>query len=377
MDKHKKLAEDFVRRLAPQLPSVIVGYDDGLHSRSPLDDQYFLAERFARLVQADMEWFEKIISHQPTVGAFYEILLRNTLKELAPIGCEIGTGFVLDPHRRVHSKQLDIIAYDHTKSSPVFRNGELVVVRPSSTMSITEVKKTLRLRDIEQTIDATFFSNLGSRRSAHRSLEGVQNLNIFGFSSKLEPRKLARTLRDYLEKKIHYTRVIAGPEKRKGSIVIENVVLPNIFIRTNRLYILSGLVPTKDIGHFKVGVTVFESFEENGCMGAFLLNALPMFQREQRAFIGSQLLIVKETIETEASLCLCTTTPMEDIDQTFKNDGVAIRDFRVKGKQPFAVLIPKGLRWKELKGFEEFIARVGEHAFQTETPSMRRSKKNR
>lgn len=236
-DKHKRLAEDFMRRLAPQPAAVVIAHDDGIQSYHPIDDRYFLAERFAKIVHADTEWFERVISHQPTVGAFYEILLRNALKELAPVGCEIGTGFVLDPHRPVHSKQLDIIAYDRSKSSPIFKNGELVVVRPSSTLSVTEVKKTLRFHDIEQTIDATFFANLGSRPLRSELFEGVQSVNIFGFSSELNPHRIAENIRDYLEKKIHYTRVLAGPQKRRGSITIEKIVLPNVFIRKNRSYI--------------------------------------------------------------------------------------------------------------------------------------------
>ena len=275
---------------------------------------------------------------------------------------------MLDPHRPLHSKQLDIIAYDRTSASPVFKNGDLVVVRPSSTLSVTEVKKTLRFHDIEQTIDSTFYSNLGSKSSAG-NFEGVQSVNIFGFASKLKPEETAKKFRDYLDKKIQYTHVFAKPIKQTVSITIEKVVLPNVFIRNDRCFIMSHLVPTKDLTNFKVTVDVNESQEKNGCMGAFLLAALPMLVQEQTTFIGSELLVVKKSFETEAFLVLRTKTSMHEIDDAFPNDRAAIRQFRVKGKQPFAVMIPKGLHWKTMNSFAEFVQRVGEQAFETGTGS--------
>src|SRR5438874_2501533 len=77
-----------------------------------IEDRFLLAERFTRKAKAEMEWFESLIHHQPTVGTHYEIILRNSLEEVAPHGCAIATGFVVPEFSDVQNKQLDILVYD-------------------------------------------------------------------------------------------------------------------------------------------------------------------------------------------------------------------------------------------------------------------------
>jgi hypothetical protein len=367
MDKHEKLRKDLLKRYAPGLSSVVVKRDDGLHVSFPTDDRLFIAERFARILEADMHWFEHIISHQPTVGAFYEMILRNTLKELAPSGVEIATGFVLDPYRRNHSKQLDIIAYDSRNSSPVFKNGDLVIVRPASVVSVTEVKKTLRMSDIEETIDGTFFSNLGTHRSQEGAFDEVQNLNIFGFSSNLKINSLAEKIRDYLDRKIKYTRVQHKTTKQIGSVMLRQIVLPKIFVRNDRFYIGTHLVPVEgDEFSYKIEVTVYKSVESSGCTGAFFLKALPMFGREQTAFIGSNLELIERSVQTEGSINLFSVVSMDEIHGNFKRDHAEILNFRVEGSSPHSVSVPKGLSWRSLSSFEKFVSKVGARNFHTD-----------
>jgi Domain of unknown function (DUF6602) len=368
MDKHDHLKEQMLSRFAPGPATITVQRLDGIRTKEPVGNRLFLAERFSRILQADMDWFEQVISHQPTVGAFYEIMLRNTLKELAPAGCEIATGFVLDPYRPIHSKQLDIVAYDHTQSSPVFRSGDLVVVRPSPVISVTEVKKTLRMRDIEQAIDGTFFSNLGTRlHSLGGAFEGVQSLNIFGFSSKLKPQEIADNIRDYLDSKIRYTRIQHRKTKRRGVLYLKEIVLPNIFVRNDRFYITSFLRPTKEGSYsYKIEIDVHESPEVNGCIGAYLSNALPIPQHDQNAFISHNFEVVKKSLQTIEHLQLHTTISMADVDAFFSRDSRKIRKFHVKGRAPVAVSIPKDLSWKNLATSDDFVQTIGKENFETE-----------
>src|SRR5258708_2456975 len=121
-DKHARLRAAMFKQMAPAGTEVLVKLDSGLLTSYAIEADFFLAERFARLIDADTNWFEAIVSHQPTVGAFYEILLRNSLAQLAPLGCEVGTGFVLDPHKKVHGKQIDILTWNSTSSSPIFKS---------------------------------------------------------------------------------------------------------------------------------------------------------------------------------------------------------------------------------------------------------------
>jgi len=301
-------------------------------------------------------------------------MLRNALAELCPAGYEIGTGFVLDPERTVHSKQLDIIVYDQSHSAPIFKNGELVIARPSSVISATEVKKTLTFRDIEQTIDGTFFANLGTRREwSGPTYTGIQKINIFGFASKRKILNLAAAVCDYLDRKIRYTYVRAGDKKRTGKVMVENICLPDIFLMNDRHYILSSLIP-QDESTFKIGVTVYESHEVNGSVGAYMLNVLPRTpdnpvlkgsRHEDLSFIGSPINRIIEEISTKNVLDLTTWTSMDEIADHFAKDKAAIRAFNVNRKKPYAAHVPKGFDWRTLSSFREFVRRVSKWNFIT------------
>ena len=141
--------------------------------------------------------------------------------------------------------------------------------------------------------------------------------------------------------------------------MLQQIVLPNIFVRNDNFYINCNLVPTKDIGSYKIEISVQESFEKGGCIGAFLLSSLPMLHGEQMSFIGHQMQVITEQLETSNVLVLSTTIPMDDVNETFIENSEAIRKFRVKGQPPHAVTVPKGLHWKRLKSFDEFVEKVG------------------
>jgi hypothetical protein len=354
-DRPSKIAEQF-DKYAVRPDELIFQMDDGLKTSINADVEYFLAERFARRVQAETEWFEEVISHDPTVGAFYEILLRNALKELAPIACEIGTGFVLDPHRAVHSKQLDILTYNCASSAPVFKSGDLVVVRPSSVMSVAEIKKTLDYGGLRETMDGTFFSNLGTHTRG--SYEGIQNVNIFGFDSKIDLRRYATTLKKYLDNALTYTKLSYKPS-HVGPVVLENLVLPNIFIRKNHFYIRCRLHVEEDPGEFRIQIDVHKSQEENGCIGAFMLSMLPI----EKSFISPQLEMVEDSIWTSNKINLSTVISMNDLARHFTQDYKEIVQFRVDGNQPYQVIVPKSLSWRKWSRFGEFVAAVGLRSF--------------
>lgn len=48
------------------------------------EHELFLGERLSRRVRAEQNWFEKLVRHAPTVGTFYESLLRDILREVLP-----------------------------------------------------------------------------------------------------------------------------------------------------------------------------------------------------------------------------------------------------------------------------------------------------
>ena len=96
---------------------------DGLLHLYHHEDNLFLSDRFSRRLQAEQGWFEKLTSHAPTVGTFYEDALRAVVAEVLPTNLTAGTGFVFDPQTRNCSKQIDILIYDCTHVAPLFEGA--------------------------------------------------------------------------------------------------------------------------------------------------------------------------------------------------------------------------------------------------------------
>lgn len=101
---------------------------------------------------------DKIIGrdHWLSVGNYKESLIRNFLRNTLPKRYEISTGFILSKDfngNLIKSKQIDIIIWDSTNYSPIFRDGEFVIIPPEACKIVIEVKGKLKLSDISYTID--------------------------------------------------------------------------------------------------------------------------------------------------------------------------------------------------------------------------------
>jgi hypothetical protein len=104
--------------------------------------------------------------HHPSSGRYRERILIEVIAKFLPKKYSIGTGFVLFPALYISnevkeilnifthevSTELDIIIYDSTNYSPIYQDGDFVIVKPESVRSIIEVKSTLRLNEIEKSV---------------------------------------------------------------------------------------------------------------------------------------------------------------------------------------------------------------------------------
>lgn len=81
---------------------------------------------------------ELLIQHNPVKGNYREELLRGILKKYLPKKYEVATGFVEGCKR-----QCDILIYDSQNFSPLFREGDLVVIPEKALRAVIEVKSTL------------------------------------------------------------------------------------------------------------------------------------------------------------------------------------------------------------------------------------------
>jgi len=79
-----------------------------------------------------------IIKHHQTTGNYREQLLISVLKKYVPKKYHVATGFIDG-----RTKQIDIIIYDQQNYIPLFRENDLVVVKPDSVRAVIEVKTTL------------------------------------------------------------------------------------------------------------------------------------------------------------------------------------------------------------------------------------------
>ncbi|WP_248463912.1 DUF6602 domain-containing protein [Pectobacterium versatile] len=95
------------------------------------------------------ERVRNIISHGPTVGGYRENILQSTLKKHLPERYHIATGFIFGVH-----KQIDILIYDRIDYSPIFREGDLVIVPPESVRAVIEVKTRLTSKELISSLDA-------------------------------------------------------------------------------------------------------------------------------------------------------------------------------------------------------------------------------
>jgi hypothetical protein len=122
---------------------------------------------------------QQIVSHTGTRGSLAENLLRELIREFLPQRWAVGTGFIMDSTTdtagkitRRRSNQVDILIYDQHEHSPVFKDGDLVVLSPGTAKVAIEVKSSLETND---TPDA--YDNICSIKAVDAGLQGF----IFGY----------------------------------------------------------------------------------------------------------------------------------------------------------------------------------------------------
>jgi hypothetical protein len=120
--------------------------------------QKFLST-FGEELRSKVKRLDDIIGrdHWLSVGNYKESLVRNFLRSTLPKRYEISTGFILSKNyenQLIKSKQIDILIWDSTDYSAIFRDGEFVIIPPEACRVVIEVKGNLRSSDIEKTIDS-------------------------------------------------------------------------------------------------------------------------------------------------------------------------------------------------------------------------------
>jgi len=118
-------------------------------------------------------------AHFPSIGQYKERLLSKVISEYIPKKFDVGTGFILFPHKPIKdevknpdfdylnmayhsiSKQCDIIIYDSSEYPVIFKDEDFIVVRPESVLAVIEVKGSINSREVNSILEN--FSDLGRK----------------------------------------------------------------------------------------------------------------------------------------------------------------------------------------------------------------------
>ena len=215
---------------------------EGLLQPFYYDNDLFLGERISKRLKAEQGWFEKMVSHAPSVGTFYENALRALVAENLPSRYKVGTGFIFNPDQKSYSKQLDILVYDDQEAAPFFKRGDFVVIAPSMAIAQSEVKKTLRAIDLRKLIAATLFANYGNHPSEPPC---CSRLCLFAYSSKLKTAKILEILKSSLLNMIQNLRR-TSPDGRMFMAALTSIVLPRIYFFDRDRYFETKLEQSGD-----------------------------------------------------------------------------------------------------------------------------------
>jgi hypothetical protein len=157
---------------------------DATHERLFAD--YLLT--YSNELKAKMKRLNDLIGakHWLSVGHYKESLIRSVLAPKLPRKFEVGTGFVADPRKgeRVLSRQIDLLIWNSADFSPLFRDGEFVIVPPEALAAAIEVKSTLdagKLNEALLNLDSLlqFCDSFASEQAVYKSIFAYESSLAF------------------------------------------------------------------------------------------------------------------------------------------------------------------------------------------------------
>lgn len=132
-----------------------------------------------------------IKDHEPSVGTFYETVLKKFLQEFLPKKVKVGAGFLFDIGNNSMSRQMDIIVYEDYHVPPIYQHQDFVVVDYNTVKAVIEVKATIDSKRMGEASE-----NLAS---AMAMLPAGKNWFLVGIRSKLGQKTISKRLKDSLD----------------------------------------------------------------------------------------------------------------------------------------------------------------------------------
>ena len=129
---------------------------------TPSDPEPQLLKNFRRVVRSHVELFRSQRDHvhhllggkhHYSSGAFREGLLKAFLKSVLPSAVSVDSGFIYGFEQVPNSRQIDVLVWDSSRHSAVFRAGDFVIVPPESVIAALSVKSTLDRAELTDALE--------------------------------------------------------------------------------------------------------------------------------------------------------------------------------------------------------------------------------
>ncbi len=288
-----------------------------------------------------MDWFERISNHPPSVGDFYEALLKSSIIEVLPAQMKIGAGFVYDVNTRLTSPQVDILIYDDSEIPVLYRRGEFVVISSESVISCIEVKKTLTLDLLEKVISKSINLNLGTSPG---SISGVQFMHLFVFNCSVKidsiKKRILKVISNYLN--YFHTKTKGGDNVK---FFCNHIVLPRVYFLDSNEYLESNYEIGPNYEIF-VELSVFRSSTSGHSLGEFLSSVTSNINGPEiwsRNFLAFPLIEVIESHKIDIEMSLTKKYSIKELLDIFPNEENFINERNKMSKRPYGVLISSAI----------------------------------
>lgn len=354
LDLNGPVPEQVIRNIGIPIGMPMLMEIDGCLHLYHHNDDLFLGNHLSKKLQAELNWFEKLVPHAPSVGSFYEDVLRTLIEELMPSRLKVGTGFVFDALKRKTSKQLDILVYDDTYAAPLYKNGNFVVINPEITISIAEIKKCLLLSDVRKLISSSANANYGYSRG---SIYGVQFINVFAYSSRTKTDRVEAVVVEEIKKHLfqYESKNMAGHHVLLGA---ESIVLPRFYF-FDRSSVIETFVRKHDKGNtVEVIVSTSDVHSDNG-LNEFFHRMMEPYLEDDLLVSHNYRTIPFRNVQTEVNvgrLFLIRRFSVLDLVRRYPNEAEYLKKKRIRGQRVYSVIIPSVIDLSMISSVRELEA---------------------
>ena len=311
-----------------------------------VEEHNFIAERLHRRLNAEKEWFERIITHNPTVGSFYETLIRNAIREISPTNNKVSTGFVLDAERNKHSKQIDILTYDDSDRNVVLRSEDFVIVYPGCVNAISEVKKTLTSTNLKKVIKSTFFDSAGAYSD---DIYGIQRIHIFAFDLKGSINSIFNSVYNSI------LELIGEVYEEEKVYPVSTLVLPYVYF-LNESYLIETYIDRLESINYKVRVELHETTRFNSLgnyLSAMLRQNKKKVSRYESNYLSENIRkIAKVTKIVDRELLLYKKISYSELITRYKVTNAEVAKYVIDESKPICFILPVTL---ELENYTSIV----------------------